>query len=190
MDPLDDCAYKPDGGLVIHAASGRQLWHLNRSAPRLVRTLPPDIENPTFQITCEPALMDRPARGGILLWQNKDNYLWLEVGRFGMRDVAFGGCLDNRDLVIGRGRLPEGPEPGWTMGEPVTLRFEVTSDRVDALCTLDEERWFSVGHATFPFDETMQVGVHAIGMIDRAIYHGAYPEGTAIRFTSFKVWDA
>jgi hypothetical protein len=33
----------------------------------------------------------------------------------------------------------------------------------------------------------VQVGVHAIGMIDRTIYHGAYPDGTAIRFTSFKV---
>jgi hypothetical protein len=35
-----------------------------------------------------------------------------------------------------------------------------------------------------------QVGVHAIGMIDRTIYHGAYPDGTAIRFASFDVWTA
>jgi hypothetical protein len=26
-------------------------------------------------------------------------------------------------------------------------------------------------------------------MIDRTIYHGAYPEGTAIRFTGFEVWE-
>jgi hypothetical protein len=138
-----------------------------------------------------------------VLWQDKETYLWLEVGRFGKRDVAFGGCLADKDLVIGRGRLPRGPKPGWAMGEPVTLRFEVTGDRVEAFCTLDGERWFSVGHATFPFDETVQIGihalglgavqmhtgVHAIGMIDRSIYHGAYPEGTAIRFTGFRVWE-
>jgi hypothetical protein len=28
--------------------------------------------------------------------------------------------------------------------------------------------------------------LHAIGYIDRAIYHGAFPEGTAIRFETFQ----
>jgi hypothetical protein len=37
-------------------------------------------------------------------------------------------------------------------------------------------------------DDPVEVGLHAIGMIDRAIYHGAFPEGTAIRFEGFKVW--
>jgi hypothetical protein len=32
------------------------------------------------------------------------------------------------------------------------------------------------------------VGLHAIGMIDRTIYPGAYPEGTAIRFECFALW--
>ncbi|MCJ7739352.1 MAG: hypothetical protein MUQ10_18905, partial [Anaerolineae bacterium] len=54
----------------------------------------------------------------------------------------------------------------------------------------DGEQWYTVGHTTFPIDDTVQVGVHAIGMIDRTIYHGAYPEGTAIRFTSFGMWGA
>jgi hypothetical protein len=30
--------------------------------------------------------------------------------------------------------------------------------------------------------------VHAIGNIDRTIYPGAYPEGTAIRFEAFQAW--
>jgi hypothetical protein len=30
--------------------------------------------------------------------------------------------------------------------------------------------------------------VHAIGKIDRAVYRGAYPGGTAIRFESFQMW--
>jgi hypothetical protein len=32
------------------------------------------------------------------------------------------------------------------------------------------------------------VGLHAIGTIDHTIYHGAYPEGTAICFTTFEMW--
>ena len=28
------------------------------------------------------------------------------------------------------------------------------------------------------------------GDIDRTIYHGAYPDGTAIRFESFQLWSA
>ncbi|MCJ7737093.1 MAG: hypothetical protein MUQ10_07240, partial [Anaerolineae bacterium] len=191
-DRFGDCSRRrdPGKGLTIRAANARHLWKMNLSAPRLLRSWPGDVTDAVVQVTCEPALDDRPAIGGLLLWRDKRDYLWLEVGRFGQRDVAFGGCLDNRDLVIGRGRLPEGPEPGWAMGEPVTLRLEVDGDRVDAFCSLDGEQWYTVGHATFPIDDTVQVGVHAIGMIDRTIYHGAYPEGTAIRFTDFKVWGA
>jgi tetratricopeptide (TPR) repeat protein len=202
-DIFGDCSYRVKPNLTIQAANARDLWEMNLSAPRLLQSLTDDVSDPIIQVICEPAQEDRPAIGGLLLWKDKTDYLWLSIGRYGTRDVAFGGCLKNRDLVIGRGRLPEGPKPGWAMGEPVTLRFEVTGDRVEAFCTLDGERWFSVGHATFPFDETVQIGihalglgavqmhtgVHAIGMIDRSIYHGAYPEGTAIRFTGFRVWE-
>jgi hypothetical protein len=52
---------------------------------------------------------------------------------------------------------------------------------MNALCSADSEQWFSVGHMDFPVDEPVQVGLHAIGMIDRLIYPGAYPDGTAIR---------
>jgi len=188
VDPFGDCVRQAGSGLEIRAANGRDLWALNPSAPRLMRDLPAGAGRLTVQATCEPALDDRPAIGGLLLWRNKRDYLWLEVGRFGRRDVAFGGCLDNKDLVIGRGRLPAAPNVGWAMGEQVTLRLELTGNRVDALCSFDGEHWYSVGHATFPVDDTVQVGVHAIGMIDRTIYHGAYPEGTAIRFREFRVW--
>jgi hypothetical protein len=59
---------------------------------------------------------------------------------------------------------------------------------VNALCSPDGERWFTVGHAEFPVEDPVEVGLHAIGSIDRTIYPGAYPEGTAIRFEVFEVW--
>jgi len=45
-----------------------------------------------------------------------------------------------------------------------------------------------VGQIHFPTEGPLQVGLHAIGMIDRTIYPGAYPDGTAIRFESFQLW--
>ncbi|MBN1248780.1 MAG: AAA family ATPase [Anaerolineae bacterium] len=188
-DPFADCAYALDvQGLEIRAANGRHLLHVNLSAPRLLRPVPANTTDLAVQAVCEPALADRPAIGGLLLWKDKRDYLWLEVGRFGKQDIAFGGCLDNRDLVIGRGRLGEGPDAAWPVGEPIVLRLEVTGNRVAAFCGRDGEQWFTVGHTEFPMDETVRVGVHAIGVIDRSVYHGAFPDGSAIRFSSFKLW--
>lgn len=60
--------------------------------------------------------------------------------------------------------------------------------RVNALCSADGKAWFTVGHVNFPVADPLQVGMHAIGMIDRLIYPGAYPDGTAIRFESFTLY--
>jgi len=60
---------------------------------------------------------------------------------------------------------------------------------VAAFCSADGEAWFSVGRARFPAGPA-QVGLYAIGSIDRAIYPGAYPEGTAIRFSRFVLREA
>jgi hypothetical protein len=36
--------------------------------------------------------------------------------------------------------------------------------------------------------EYTQLSIHAIGMIDRTIYCGAYREGTATVFRRFRIW--
>ena len=46
-----------------------------------------------------------------------------------------------------------------------------------------------MGEVEFPVADPVQVGMIAIGMIDRSIYPGAYPEGTAIRFERFRLWE-
>ena len=61
--------------------------------------------------------------------------------------------------------------------------------RVNALCSADGESWFTVGQVEFLVNDPVKVGLHAIGSIDRTIYPGAYPEGTAIRFESFDLWS-
>ena len=68
------------------------------------------------------------------------------------------------------------------------LRLERQKSRVRALRSADGVAWSTAGDVEFPAQEDEQIGLHAIGMIDRTIYHGAYPDGTAIYFASFDVW--
>jgi hypothetical protein len=82
-------------------------------------------------------------------------------------------------MIIGRGRMA---------AERVFLRLERIGGRVNALCRAGGEAWFTVGGVEFAVDDPVEVGLHAIGNIDRTIYHGASPEGTAIRFEGFEVW--
>jgi hypothetical protein len=95
------------------------------------------------------------------------------------RVIACRGCISNEDQVIGRGRLP---------AERMWLRLERSGSRARALCSVDGDPWYSAGEADFPTDGPVEVGLYAIGAIDCTIDHGAYPEGTAIRFEWFEVW--
>jgi tetratricopeptide (TPR) repeat protein len=177
-DPFDDCSYTAQDGLEVHAANGRDLWHMNLSAPRLLRPAS-EGEDFTVQTVCAPAYPDRPAIGGLLLWHDKQNYLRLGIGLRGTYEISFEGCLEDEDVIIGRGRLP---------ADRTFLRLERVSDRVNALCSADGVAWFTAGHVAFPMQGPLQVGLHAIGSIDRTVYPGAYPDGTAIRFASFTLW--
>jgi hypothetical protein len=97
----------------------------------------------------------------------------------GAYEISFLGCVANKDIIIGRGRLP---------AERIFLRLERIGEWVNAHCSADGEQWFTAGHVDFPVEDPLQVGLHAIGMIDRITYPGAYPDGTAIRFESFTVY--
>jgi hypothetical protein len=180
-DPQGDCSFSAHEGLLIGAANMRDLWHVNLSAPRLLRPAP--TGDFAVQTVCVPshAGVDQPAIGGLILWQDPLHYLVLERGHFGGADISLRGCLEGADCFIGRGRLP---------AERLWLRLERRGRRVTALCSADGQDWFCAGTIEFPTAAggEVLVGLHGIGTIDRTIYHGAYPEGTAIRFTTFEVW--
>jgi predicted ATPase/DNA-binding SARP family transcriptional activator len=178
QDQLEDCSFEVQNGLEIHAALGRGLWFFNTSAPRVLRPVAPDW---AAQTACVPATGKELAIGGLVLWKDKKNYLRLDRGATGEHGVLFTGCLGNQDILIGRGRL-ESDASGR-----VFFRLERDGDRVNAFCSADGENWFTVGHVEFPVEDPVQVGLHAIGNIDRTVYHGAYPDGTAIRFESFQL---
>jgi tetratricopeptide (TPR) repeat protein len=186
QDPFGDCSFTIQGGLEIRAANGRDLWYINLSAPRLLRAASGDWAVQTVCIPLsegKPAIGGRPTIGGLVVWGDRENYLRLDRGTTGEHDVFFGGCLENRDVIIGRGYLPAVPSGR------VFLRLERIGERVNALCSADGAKWFTVGQVAFPVEDPLQVGLHAIGNIDRTVYHGAYPDGTAIRFESFRLWE-
>lgn len=83
-----------------------------------------------------------------------------------------------KDIVIGRGRL---------QSERVFLRLERTGDCLKSLCRGDETGWLGLGHVEFPVDGPIKVGLHTIGTIDPAAYHGPHPDGTGIWFELFQL---
>jgi tetratricopeptide (TPR) repeat protein len=179
VDPLGDSSYVVRDGIEIHAANGRDLWYINVSAPRILRSASGDL---VVQATCAPVGGEKPTIGGLLLWKDRENYLGLTRGLAGAYEITFTGHIDNKDLVFGRGQLGTGDL------QRVFLRLERAGNYVQAFCSADGVEWFTVGHTVFPVEDPIRVGLHAIGHIEREIYHGPYPEGTAIRFETFWLW--
>jgi hypothetical protein len=126
-----------------------------------------------------PVSEGEPPLGGILLWKDQQSFLRLERGPTGRNEISFGGYLDGEQHQIGRGRL---------LAERLFLRLERFGRRVNAFCSADGQQWFSVGQGEFPAGDAIQVGLYALGAIDRRVYPGAYQAGAAIRFESFQLW--
>ncbi|MCA1595243.1 MAG: hypothetical protein LC772_02295, partial [Chloroflexi bacterium] len=177
IDPFGDCSFHPEDGLALRAAAGRNLSELNRSAPRLMREAPQDF---AAQVVCGPALPDRPAIGGLLLWQSPTEYIRLARGSFGAFELTFSGHIGNEERFYGRGRLES---------ESVFLRLERVGGQVKGLCSSDGESWFLLGEMEFPPGDADEVGMFAVGVIDHCIYPGIFPDGAAIRFGDFLVFE-
>ena len=175
-DPFNDCQLSAQDGCVIHAANGRDLWGINQSAPRLTRQVEGDF---AAQTIVGPNLPDRPAMGGILIWHDRLNYIYLARGIFGDCDLCFMGSIESEDVIVGRGRLES---------ERTFLRLERQRNTVSALCSADGKEWFAAGDVEFAVDDPVSVGVVAMGDINRAVYPGDFTEGGAIRFELFDLW--
>ncbi len=179
VDTYKDCSYTIDHGLTINAANERNFHHINRSAPRMVYSIPLKGDF-TLQTKCQPCPDEKPAIGGLLVWQNEKNWLCLEIGARGEDEVIFRGFKDNHDTVFGRGRLLQ--------AGTAHLRLEKHGYQVTAFCSKDSKNWFFVGNTHIPSSEPVFPGIHANGHINRLIYPGAFPQGTSIVFRQFSLW--
>jgi class 3 adenylate cyclase/tetratricopeptide (TPR) repeat protein len=178
--------YPSSHGLEICAANGRDLDGLNVSAPRLMREISGDS---AVEVCVSPApgnelaarSTEKPQMGGLLVWKDRDNFLRFEIGAHGPREVRLHGYVDGKHQVAGRGLLSGGGD-----GE-VYLRLERAGDQFSAYCSVDGENWLTCGKLALPLDDPVQIGIHAIGMIDRTIYCGSFKEGTATLFRGFRL---
>jgi DNA-binding SARP family transcriptional activator len=175
-DPLGDCSYTINETIEVCAANGRDFWKTNLTAPRLLRQVGGDL---AIEAVCARVHADRPAIGGLLIWKDQSNFLHLNWGMRGPSEVAFEGSLNNQDQIIGRGHLS---------GESMHLRLEWANAKVTALCSSDGVAWYSVGSSDFDVEDPVEVGLHAIGQIDRTVYPSVHAEGTAIRFLSLQMY--
>jgi class 3 adenylate cyclase/predicted ATPase len=178
VDPIGGCTYALQGALTIQAANGRGLWHGNVSAPRMMRRVAGDGG---CEVICSIASDELPAIGGLVLWRDRRNYLSLTWGLTGRGNLVLGGCVGDRDVVVGRGWLPDGT------GE-AHVRVEWQQGTARALCSADGVQWYRVGEIPWEAPAPLLVGMHAIGDIDRMVYPGPYLEGTAIEFRGLRMW--
>ena len=177
LDPMGASSYKVDRGLEIRAANGGEIWRINVSSPRLMRLISGDF---SAQTICVPAMADRPAIGGILIWKDRKNFLALVKGKMGSNEITFHGCRRAEDVIVGRGRLA---------AETLHLRLDRMNDQVRALCGTDGGTWYTVGQTEFSADDPIEVGLYAVGRIQRFLYPGAFPDGSAIRFGEFRLYQ-
>ena len=118
--------------------------------------------------------------GGIVLWKDRKNFLTLVKGAMGKNEITFRGCRKAEDLIIGRGRLA---------AEALHLRLERKNGLVRALCSTDGGTWYTLGQTEFPVSDPIEIGLFAVGRIERYLYPGAFPEGSAIRFDEFRLYQ-
>ncbi len=177
QDPPGASTFSIDHGIEIRACNGGELWRINVSSPRLTR---PVSGNFAAQTVCRPALEDRPSIGGIVLWKDRKNFLTLVKGARGRNEITFCGCRKTEDLIVGRGRLPV---------DLLHLRLERKNDLFRALCSADGASWWTVGQVEFPASDPLEIGLFAVGKIERYLYPGAFPEGSAIRFDEFRLYQ-
>jgi len=178
VDEFADCSHSMlrAGGLEICSANGRDLYDLNLSAPRLMREMSGDF---AVEVTVSPASGEKPQMGGLLVWKDKDNFLRFESGADGQNEMRLHGRIGEKWQFVGRGLLP---------CDDIHLRLERSGDEFSAYCSTDGDNWLTCGSVILPTEDPIQIGIHAIGMIDRTIYCGAYKEGTATVFRNFRIW--
>jgi predicted ATPase/class 3 adenylate cyclase/regulation of enolase protein 1 (concanavalin A-like superfamily) len=174
INPGGDCGYEfniESSRLEIRAASGCDLWESNLNAPRLLQEISGD-----FAIETKMALAEKetPTVGGLLVWNDKDNYIRFERGMHGTNEIGLSGKINGEWGHFGRGML---------VSETVYMCIERIGDTLSAYCSKDCENWLTCGEVNFPVDDPIQVGIHAIGSTGAR----GGPTDTATRFDYFRV---
>jgi hypothetical protein len=177
VDPSGNCECVLTDGTWLGVANGRDLRGKNVTAPRLL--LPTPGAPFTVVASAMSAEPDRPHIGGFVLWKDELHYITLIVGGHGEGDIVLAEHRDFKERPVGRGYLA---------ADRITIRLDVHDGEVEALCSVGGDAWLAVGRTAFDAEHA-QVGLVAIGSIDRTVYPGIFPDGAAIRFEDIQVWE-
>jgi class 3 adenylate cyclase/tetratricopeptide (TPR) repeat protein/regulation of enolase protein 1 (concanavalin A-like superfamily) len=171
IDPRGDCSYSiSEGCLEMRSASGRNLHGGNLNAPRLMLEISGDFAIETKIIVSE----DMPSVGGLLVWKDERNFIRFEKGLHGEHEMGFSSNIDGDWQYYGRGLL---------VSSITYLRLERSGDTFIAYCSSDGASWLICGEMSFPAEDPVQVGIHAIGNVGIRGGHIA----TATQFDYFRV---
>ena len=97
---------------------------------------------------------DVPLVSGLLVWKDKENYIRFEKGMHGKHEISLAANIQDEYNRFGRGMLAR---------KIVYLRLERIEYRFSAYCSNDGSNWLTCGEVSFPAEDPIQVGVHAIG---------------------------
>ena len=181
LDEFKDSSYRisENSGVEIHSANGRGLTGLNISTPRFMMEISGDF---AIEVCIAPVSDAQPQIGGLLLWKDKNHYVRFEKGYHEEDTIIMYGYINEEWVIAGRGLLPASDN------DETYLRLERSGDVFSSYVNTDGINWLTCGKMTLPMEDPIQVGIHAIGMIDRTIYCGEYKEGTATLFRNFRIW--
>ena len=161
-----DCSYELNielSWLIIRAGSGCEL--------SLLQGISGDF---ALETKMAPAEKETPTVGGLLVWKDKNNYVRFERGMHGTNEIGLPGWIKGEWSHFGRGML---------ISDTIYMRIERIGGKLSAYCSSDGENWLTCGEVSFPVDDPIQVGIHAIGSIGNRGGNIA----TATRFDYFRV---
>lgn len=123
---------------------------------------------------------DRPQMGGILIWKDKCSFIRFEKGVMSPDRVSIGGYSGGKWQLTGQGLMKT---------HSTYMRVERSESQFNAFCSMDGENWMKCGIIDLEVDDPLQVGIYALGYIDRAFCYEEYREGTATLFKNFRLWS-
>ena len=154
VDPRGDCSYDLASNvswLEIRPASGSNLHGGNLDAPRLIQEISGEF---AIETKMTPGSQEIPTVGGLLVWSDAGNYIRFERGMHRDNEIGLSGNVRGKWEHVGRGML---------VSEITYLRLERVDSTFSAYCSSDGENWLTCGQVSFPAEDPVQVGIHAIG---------------------------
>jgi hypothetical protein len=193
-DPDGDCTVI--GGkrmLTIKVPGGTHdlnVTHGGTQAPRVLRSVVGDF-TAQVKVTCDLTPGDKPGKegsassffgAGLLLWQDKDNYLRLERNAWWVADAARHASYPPLVEYFKNGEYqntdPAGTLDGAFKGRSTWLRLERKGDSVTASYSHDGKEWTEAKTVEVKLPEKVQIGVDAVNTSAKEL---------AVEFTEFTV---